>query len=258
MRLEYRDDCSNSKKFWEPKLEGVSVTVRFGRIGTEGQTRAKSFSAPEKAEAKYKKLVLEKLAGGYKPTSETFSELLQCALTAAESLAISSTCIGKHVPDEITRDLCGWLTACIQHGMTPAQFKKVWDKFTLEYALDGLGLTYPNDGDLELCWLEGETDIAAANIDRLYAKACEQGADRFVWVNNNAFIDVVALRGNPGARAIEVCALDEENCKTGEGQWHLTWPAEVGPGSAVLSVHLALNPTGTATLVDGTKYTAVE
>src|SRR5262249_56906863 len=34
----------NSSKFWEISLDGTDVTVRFGRIGSDGQTKTKSFS----------------------------------------------------------------------------------------------------------------------------------------------------------------------------------------------------------------------
>ena len=32
-----------ASKFWEIAVEGVSTTVRYGRIGTTGQTQTKSF-----------------------------------------------------------------------------------------------------------------------------------------------------------------------------------------------------------------------
>ena len=37
----------NSAKFWEIRLAGTAVTVRFGRLGTEGQMQAKTFPSPE-------------------------------------------------------------------------------------------------------------------------------------------------------------------------------------------------------------------
>jgi len=39
-----------SSKFWDITLEGVTVTVRYGRLGTAGQSNTKTF--PSSAEAK--------------------------------------------------------------------------------------------------------------------------------------------------------------------------------------------------------------
>src|SRR5438105_15075313 len=55
-----------SSKFWEVALSGADVTVRFGRIGTNGQTRTKTHASPEAARKDHDKLVKEKTGGGYK------------------------------------------------------------------------------------------------------------------------------------------------------------------------------------------------
>ncbi|HOX42964.1 MAG TPA: WGR domain-containing protein [Myxococcota bacterium] len=62
-RFEFSDGSSN--KFWEIELDGKSFTVRYGRIGADGQTQEKSFPTPEKAKAEHDKLVREKLGKGY-------------------------------------------------------------------------------------------------------------------------------------------------------------------------------------------------
>lgn len=56
----------SSSKFWEIGLEGSSFTVRWGRIGTTGQTQTKSFATNEAARAEHDKLVAEKLRKGYR------------------------------------------------------------------------------------------------------------------------------------------------------------------------------------------------
>ena len=55
-----------SSKFWEVALGGADVTVRFGRIGTNGQTKTKTHASPEAARKDHDKLVKEKTGGGYK------------------------------------------------------------------------------------------------------------------------------------------------------------------------------------------------
>jgi predicted DNA-binding WGR domain protein len=55
-----------SKKFWEIAVQGASHTVRFGRIGTDGQSKAKTFASDEAARRDADKLVKEKLGKGYR------------------------------------------------------------------------------------------------------------------------------------------------------------------------------------------------
>jgi len=66
MRFEFSE--GNSNKFWECSVNGCEVTVRFGRIGTEGQTRVKSFSDAAAATKDAEKLFAEKTRKGYVET----------------------------------------------------------------------------------------------------------------------------------------------------------------------------------------------
>ncbi|GIJ70931.1 DUF4132 domain-containing protein [Virgisporangium ochraceum] len=56
-----------SAKFWEVGRDDVTVTVRFGRLGTAGQARATTFGSVAEAEAHLAKLVAEKATKGYRP-----------------------------------------------------------------------------------------------------------------------------------------------------------------------------------------------
>jgi predicted DNA-binding WGR domain protein len=55
-----------SSKFWEISVEGNAVTVRFGRIGTRGQSQTKRFADPQTADHSARRLVAEKTHKGYK------------------------------------------------------------------------------------------------------------------------------------------------------------------------------------------------
>jgi predicted DNA-binding WGR domain protein len=55
----------SSRKFWEISQSGASFTVRFGRIGTPGQTQTKTFADEPKAQREADKLISEKLRKGY-------------------------------------------------------------------------------------------------------------------------------------------------------------------------------------------------
>jgi len=54
-----------SHKFWEVSVDDSEVTVRYGRIGTNGRTQAKSFDDPSAATAHAEKLIDQKVEKGY-------------------------------------------------------------------------------------------------------------------------------------------------------------------------------------------------
>lgn len=62
-RYEYDD--GKSSKFWEIDLQGEQFTVRFGKIGTDGQTLTKVFGTDEKAKREAQKKIREKTKKGY-------------------------------------------------------------------------------------------------------------------------------------------------------------------------------------------------
>ena len=61
--FEFRD--GRSDKFWEITLSGSTHTVRYGRVGTEGQSATKEFPSAEKAQASHDKLINQKIKKGY-------------------------------------------------------------------------------------------------------------------------------------------------------------------------------------------------
>jgi predicted DNA-binding WGR domain protein len=63
-RLEFKD--SRSYKFWEIVVEGSSYTVRYGKVGSDGQVQTKTFASPDKAAADADKKLRAKVSKGYK------------------------------------------------------------------------------------------------------------------------------------------------------------------------------------------------
>lgn len=55
----------SSAKFWEITVDGSTVTVRFGRLGTDGQTQTKQFASPAEAGSHVDKVVAQKVGKGY-------------------------------------------------------------------------------------------------------------------------------------------------------------------------------------------------
>lgn len=66
-RFEYLDD--KSAKFWEIEQSGTDLNIRWGRIGTAGQSQTKNFADAAKAAAAMQKLVTEKTGKGYAETA---------------------------------------------------------------------------------------------------------------------------------------------------------------------------------------------
>ncbi len=62
-RFEFRE--GKSDKFWEIAVVGCDVTVRYGRIGADGQTKTKTFTDESAAHGHAEKLIEEKTDKGY-------------------------------------------------------------------------------------------------------------------------------------------------------------------------------------------------
>ncbi|NZA25471.1 DUF4132 domain-containing protein [Luteimonas sp. SJ-92] len=62
-RFEFSEGTSN--KFWEIELDGSDVNIRWGRIGTQGQSQTKTFGDDAKAAAAMTKLIDAKAGKGY-------------------------------------------------------------------------------------------------------------------------------------------------------------------------------------------------
>ncbi|MCL2716249.1 MAG: DUF4132 domain-containing protein [Alphaproteobacteria bacterium] len=54
-----------ASKFWEVSVEGTRLTVCFGRIGTDGQTKVRDFASGDAATSEKNRLVREKTGKGY-------------------------------------------------------------------------------------------------------------------------------------------------------------------------------------------------
>ncbi|MGP3689692.1 WGR and DUF4132 domain-containing protein [Streptomyces sp. IBSNAI002] len=99
-RWEYVD--GGSAKFWEAAAEGTSVTVRFGRTGTVGQTRVKEFGSAADAQSHLVKAMAEKERKGYAEVAQAGAAALP-AVPAAVGPAVAEVPAAPAVPaDEDT------------------------------------------------------------------------------------------------------------------------------------------------------------
>jgi predicted DNA-binding WGR domain protein len=68
--FEYTGPDSENKsgaasKFWEVRIDGSDVSIRFGKIGINGQTTLKQFDSSEEALQQVEKMIKEKTKKGY-------------------------------------------------------------------------------------------------------------------------------------------------------------------------------------------------
>ena len=63
IKLVFQDAKSN--KFWNATLNENSFKVHFGRIGTKGQEKEKTFGSADEAQKEFDKKRAEKLKEGY-------------------------------------------------------------------------------------------------------------------------------------------------------------------------------------------------
>ena len=71
-RFEYKDEKSN--KFWEMTIDGSTHTTRYGRMGTDGQTKTKSFDSIEAAQKDADNLIAQKTKKGYAEISDASND----------------------------------------------------------------------------------------------------------------------------------------------------------------------------------------
>ena len=85
-RFELSDSTSN--KFWEVDVNGKTLNVTFGKIGTKGQSKPKDFPTPEKAKAEMEKLIKEKTGKGY---VEVGGKAVKAIKPAAKKTSVANT-----------------------------------------------------------------------------------------------------------------------------------------------------------------------
>lgn len=234
MRLEFRTEKSN--RFWESKMLEYSLVVCFGKIETDGQMHSKEYPSSTDVLAECRRRVCKMLAKGYKPTLKTVVELLDNAPPIEAPAAIASLCISYHhdVSGEIAHDICNWMTACICYAMMPKQFASIWNKLLegneeLNEALGKSSVKVP-DGESPF-WLD-KTDWSEGGLDAFYAEAVKNNADRFIWYDSDGYIYIVALRGDPGARAIKAYIPPDEETHQ-DTKKDSDWLDRSGPGTPI-------------------------
>lgn len=177
----------SSSKFWEIDRTGAELTIRFGRIGTNGQTQVKAFADDVAAEAQLAKLVAEKVAKGYVETSEEGTVAAPVPSPPGPKLSVSDDAVRWEQWVEHDLDLSLDMGGCVTIAVG----------ISLEAVLQAFGATTPLPGDLDV-----EPRIE-------------------VWTTANGAV-VVAESGYEGSRD-EVLKVASATGRVGSFYWSIDW-----------------------------------
>ena len=63
--LEYIDETKNINKFWEITIQESKLIIHYGRIGTKGNIKEKTFSSNDETIKEANKSIASKIKKGY-------------------------------------------------------------------------------------------------------------------------------------------------------------------------------------------------
>ncbi len=130
--LEYSD--RSSAKFWEIRNEGKFFTVRWGKIGAEGQTKTNEFTSAEEARKEAEKLLVEKLKKGY--TEKDLSPDAGISEKKVQTLNHSMPRIGKEKLEQLLETFFRQLENGSQLEKTEKEIIKILPKFPADFNRD--------------------------------------------------------------------------------------------------------------------------
>ena len=109
-----------SSKFWEVELAGCDVTVRYGRIGTDGQSKTKTFGSAAAAQKEHDALVKEKAGKGYGEVGVAETATLAAVVAPPQAASTSAGPKPAAIPDAAPVRAAAWATASVVPAPAPA------------------------------------------------------------------------------------------------------------------------------------------
>ncbi|MDC3224449.1 DNA ligase [Mariniblastus sp.] len=86
-----------SSKFWEIKQDGSQYTVRYGRIGTDGQSKTKDMGTTGNAAAEVEKLIETKMKKGYADAAIATEETTTASVFESKTESVRSSTIPRFI-----------------------------------------------------------------------------------------------------------------------------------------------------------------
>lgn len=110
--LELSDDYSD--KFWEVAIDGKVLILRWGKIGTTGQSKTKTFDSLDEAASNAEKLKQAKINKGYSPADPTQSDKTPIKRPGVKRNKVLD-CI-EQVGDEVIQEVSTVLLNYLNHA----------------------------------------------------------------------------------------------------------------------------------------------
>jgi outer membrane protein assembly factor BamB len=137
--LELSEDGGTSHKFYEVKVEGKKLSIRFGRIGDTGQLKVTDFPSAAKALAEAQKKIAEKTKKGYAPAvmgvrkkrSITRREITSGTSTATQAPILWKFATGDRAFGVFVDDARAWVGNESGHIYSLSHDGKVLNQFRL-------------------------------------------------------------------------------------------------------------------------------
>jgi cell wall assembly regulator SMI1/predicted DNA-binding WGR domain protein len=147
-RFEMRG--GGSSKFWEVEVRGKEVVVRFGRIGTDGQTRTKGTASAAAAQLAADRLVSEKVGKGYAEIGAARRGKARAARAVPAKRASGTASIA-----EVWARIEGWFA---KRPELPLRLRPGAKEKDIVAAEKTLGVRFPDDFRASLRLHDGQED----------------------------------------------------------------------------------------------------
>lgn len=254
-RYEFVD--GSSAKFWEVAVEGSTLTTRWGRIGTDGQTKAKDYESPDKAQLEAQKAAAKKAKKGY---AEVASRPREPEAVSAPAIVAPSGTVAPAATQNVAALTVHWTKFALVslppfRGEAKApKVKKVSDADLFAPALGQIGTWDWLDAAILHKVIEGKTEgeemlraeaYAATVCCRALSGAKRERAQR-------ALVDRWVTRFSL-ATAVELCGL----VRAGDGRENIStlyyadrlrhWAAAAADDASYQEAFAKLQPTYDAT-----------
>jgi predicted DNA-binding WGR domain protein len=137
VHLVFADDRSN--KFWRGRIEGSTMYINYGRVGTSGQTSVKDFDSSAEAAEELAKQATGKRRKGYADAAEPAAAPAAAPAPAAPSgpVAMSLRSGGRHIDVRLSVDGKELRTEVVETFDSPEEAAAAFGRIEQAMAAEG-------------------------------------------------------------------------------------------------------------------------
>lgn len=137
VHLVFADDRSN--KFWRGRIEGSTMYINYGRVGTSGQTSVKDFGSSSEAADELAKQASGKRRKGYADAAEPAAAPAAAPAPVAPSgpVAMSLRSGGRHIDVRLSVDGKEMRTEVVETFDSPEEAAAAFGRIEQAMAAEG-------------------------------------------------------------------------------------------------------------------------